>query len=327
MAQSSADRATARQLGEDGEHALDAKDYKRAEDDFRRADSLVHAPTLSLGLARALAAEGKLVDAQEIYKTIIREGVAPGAPDVFKRAVESAKTEVQDITPKLGGITVTVTAPGGGSVPNVKVTLDDTPLTAAVLGVKRVTDPGPHVVRASADGFKPASINVTVPVGGSVDAPLTLAKDDSGAGTAVVTPPPTAPATTATPASSSPAPDAPPPSSRGGAGPWPWVAFGIGGAGLVTGIVTGVMAISKRSDTLSHCSSSGVCPPDQQSNVDSYNTLGLVSTVGFVVAGVGAAAGVTILFLQPKGGDAPAATGFHVVPVVGLGSLGAKGSF
>src|SRR5271170_8050967 len=82
-AQSNEDRATARTLGQDGQKALDAKDYKTAEDDFRRADSLVHAPTLSLGLARALAAEGKYVDAQETYKRIIREGVAPGAPAVF----------------------------------------------------------------------------------------------------------------------------------------------------------------------------------------------------------------------------------------------------
>src|ERR1035441_2491334 len=86
LAQSDTDRATARQLGKDGEQALDAKDFKRAEDDFRRADGLIHAPTLVLGLARALAGEGKLVEAQEAYQRIIRDGVAPGAPDAFKRA-------------------------------------------------------------------------------------------------------------------------------------------------------------------------------------------------------------------------------------------------
>src|SRR6202035_4895450 len=92
-AQSDVDRATARQLGGAGQQALEAKDYKTAEDDFRRADSLVHAPTLMLGLARALAAEGKLVAAHEAYQRIIREGVAPGAPPVFARAVDSAKAE------------------------------------------------------------------------------------------------------------------------------------------------------------------------------------------------------------------------------------------
>ena len=105
QAQSDVDRATARTLGQDGQKALDAKDFKTAEDDFRRADSLVHAPTLLLGLARALAAEGKFVDAQETYKRIVREGVAPGAPAVFQKAVEDAGKEVVDVSPHIGGVT------------------------------------------------------------------------------------------------------------------------------------------------------------------------------------------------------------------------------
>src|SRR5690242_16306817 len=80
FAQSDADKATARSLGQEGQAALDAKDYRTAEDRFRRADSLYHAPTLALGLARSLAANGKFVAAQETYNRIVREGVAPGAP-------------------------------------------------------------------------------------------------------------------------------------------------------------------------------------------------------------------------------------------------------
>ena len=75
-AQSDADRATARELGQQGFQALDAKDYKTAEDRLRRADQLVHAPTLLLGLARAEAGLHRYVHAQETYQRIIREGVA-----------------------------------------------------------------------------------------------------------------------------------------------------------------------------------------------------------------------------------------------------------
>ena len=99
LAQSDGDRATARQLGQEGFQALDAKDYKTAEDRLRRADKLVHAPTLLLGLARALAGEHKFVEAQETFQRIIREGVAPGAPEAFKEAIESAKAEVGPIAP------------------------------------------------------------------------------------------------------------------------------------------------------------------------------------------------------------------------------------
>jgi hypothetical protein len=322
FAQSDADRATARQLGQDGEQALAAKDYKRAEDDFRRADSLIHAPTLLLGLARALSGENKYVEAQEAYKRIIREGVSPGAPEAFKRAVDAAKTEVQDVEPKIGGVTITVKATGGGDVPNVNVTMDETPVSAAALGVKRVANPGSHVVRASADGFKPASLTVTVPVGGAVDAPLTLEKDLS-APVAPVTQPNPADSTGATPQSTTPEQPAAAPS--GGHSIWPWVAFGVGGVGLGLGAVTGVLAIGKHSD-LSKACTGGSCGPDQQNNLDSYHTLGMLSTVGFIVAGVGAVAGVTLLLVQPKSPEAaPAAPSASLV--LGPGSIAAVGRF
>ena len=312
LAQSDTDRATARQLGKDGEQALGAKDFKRAEDDFRRADGLIHAPTLVLGLARALAGEGKLVEAQETYQRIIREGVAPTASDVFKRALDSAKTELQAIEPKIGGVTITVKAAGGGDVPNVKVTVDEVAVSALALGVKSVANPGTHTVRASADGFKPATVSITVPLGGAVDAPLTLERDLSA-------PPPPADATApAQPA----APEQPPASSSHSV--WPWVAFGVGGVGLGLGAITGILALGKHSDLSSACS--GGCGPSQYGNLDSYHTLGTLSTVGFVVGAVGVAAGVTLLVLQPKATDAAAAAPAASL-VVGPGSIAAVGRF
>jgi hypothetical protein len=320
LAQADADRATARALGQDGQRALDAKDFKTAEDDFRRADTLVHAPTLLLGLARALAGEGKFVEAQETYKRIVREGVAPGAPDVFTRAVDDAKREVLDVEPRIGGMTIRVQATGGAAIPNVKVVIDDAPVNAASLGIRRLVDPGPHVVRASADGYKSAELKVTVAPGGSVDAPLTLDPDPTAA---AVPAPAVTPATPPPATDQKPVPDQTPQS--GGGTIWPWVAFGVGGVGLGVGIVGGVLALGKHSDLANNCSG-GACGPAQQSELDSYHTMGLVSTVGFVVAGVGAAAGVTLLILQPKGG-APPASGLHVVPAVGPGSIGAVGTF
>jgi len=321
-AQSDADRATARQLGQDGENALSAKDYKKAEDDFRRADSLIHAPTLLLGLARALAGEFKYVEAQEAYQRIIREGVPPGAPDAFKKALDAAKTEVQDISPKIGGVTITVKAAGGGDVPNVKVTIDEAPVSAAALGVKRVANPGPHVVNASADGFKAATLSVTVPPGGTVDAPLTLEKDLSAP---AATPPQPGPTEANAPATQPATPEQATAASSGGSSVLPWIAFGVGGVGLGLGAVTGILAMGKHSDLSKVCTPS--CGPDQQSNLDSYHTLGTLSTVGFIVGGIGAATGVTLLLLQPKASAdaAPATPAARLV--IGPGSIGAVGSF
>jgi hypothetical protein len=321
-AQSDVDRATARQLGEAGQQALDAKEYKSAEDDFRRADSLVHAPTLMLGLARALAGEGKLVEAQESYKRIIREGVAPGSPAVFQRAVDDANKEVGGVTAGIGSVTISVKTAGGEPLPaNVQVTWDGTPVSAAALGVKRPANPGSHVVHAAADGYQAVDLTVTVPSGGTSDAPLSMVKGPAGAMPASVVAPP--------PAGSAPAPAAPdqPASvSSGGPGPWPWVAFGVAGAGLIVGGITGAMVLSKHSDLAGKCPG-GTCTSDQQSSVDSYNTLGTISTVGFIVAGVGAAAGVTLLFVMKPSDSSPPAAGVHVTPALGPGSLGAVGTF
>jgi hypothetical protein len=328
FAQAEVDRATARQLGEAGQQALDARDYKTAEDDFRRADKLVHAPTLLLGLARALAGEGKFVDAQETYKRIVREGVAPGSPAVFQRAVEEAAKEVAAVAPKIGGATITVKTAGGEPPPaNLQITWDGAPVNAATLGVKRPADPGDHVVHAAADGYKPVDLKVRIPVGGSADAALTIEKDPNAAATA------TPPNAAGMPAAdgSTPAGDGREQPATAGRGPgiWPWVALGVGAAGLITGGVTGAMAMSKQSDLASACSGH-TCPPDQKATLDSYNTLGTISTVGFIVGGVGAATGVVLLLLKPNFISAPArasAAGLQVEPVLGLGTVGAAGRF
>jgi hypothetical protein len=206
-----------------------------------------------------------------------------------------------------------VKAAGGGDVPNVKVTVDETAVSAAALGVKSVANPGPHTVRASADGFKPATLSITVPVGGAVDAPLTLEKDLSAL--------PTPPADATAPAQ--PAAPEPPPATASHS-VWPWVAFGVGGVGLGLGVVTGILALGKHSDLSSACT--GGCGPDQYANLDSYHTLGALSTAGFIIAGVGAAAGVTLLVLQPKAADATPA-GPAASLVVGPGSIAALGRF
>ena len=330
-AQSDADRATARQLGQDGETALDAKDYKAAEDSFRRANKLVHAPTLMLGLARSLAGLHKFVESQETYNRIVREGVAPGAPAVFKDAVDAAKKEVDDVAPHIGGVTIIIQAPGGAEVQNEKVLLDGQPVNTASLGVRRAIDPGAHVLSVTGDGFKPAELRFEVTEGGSVNAPVTLQVDPN----AVVAPPPVPPPPVPEshpspfPPPQPPGPEQPAPSSFPS---WaPWTAFGIGGAGVVLGTITGVVALGKHSDLAKVCGG-GSCSSDQQSAVDSYHSMATLSTIGFVVGGVGVAAGVVLLLVQPSAptaslSPATGASPLTVTPVIGLGSVGAVGTF
>jgi hypothetical protein len=322
-AQSDDDRATARALGQDGEQALDSKDFRTAEDRFRRADKLVHAPTLMLGLARALAAEGKYLEAQETYNRIVREGLPPGAPEPFKRALEAAKKEVDTVAPKVAGVTITVKNATGADITDPKVVLDEKPVNSASLGVKRAVDPGPHTLRVNADGYKAFEVTFTVAEGASLDEPVVL--ESQAAAPAAI-----APALSTNGAgglgTSSTSTTA---SSEGHKrSVLPWVAFGVGGAGLVLGGITGLLAVGDHSTLKNNCPG-GACPPAQSGNLSSYHTMGMLSTVGFTLAGVGVAGGVVLLATQPKdtGSSAPATGGLHIAPFVGLGSIGAVGRF
>ena len=80
LAQSEADRATARELAREGQAAFDRGDFETAADRFARADALVHAPTLLLALARAQNKLNRLVQSYESYSRILREGVPEGSP-------------------------------------------------------------------------------------------------------------------------------------------------------------------------------------------------------------------------------------------------------
>jgi hypothetical protein len=284
------------------------KDHETAYDRFRRADQLVHAPTLTVGMARALVGLGRLVEAQEAYQRVIREGVQPGAPAAWQRALADASEELAQIQPKLAWLTVTVKGAEGA-----RVTIDDAELPAAAVGVRRATDPGERLVRATADRYLPAERRLKLGEGAQESVELVLEPDPNA-------PPleqPTTPAPAETTADANLETDT---SSRAPA----YVAFGVAGAGLIVGAVTGVMTLSAKSDLDDGCNPVSRCPPDQQDTLDRYRTMGTVSAVGFGVAAVGTGLGIALLLMN-DGEERPAQSG--VVPFVGIGTIGAVGRF
>jgi acetylglutamate kinase len=106
-----------------------------------------------------------------------------------------------------------------------------------------------------------------------------------------------------------------------------YVAFGVGGAGLVAGSVTGALALGKRSDLRGQCLSDGSCPSSQRQRIDNYHAFGTVSGIAFGVGIAGIATGVVLLVTQPKGEEPTPQAGLRVRPVLGLGVLGAEGTF
>src|SRR5689334_22048125 len=142
------DRATARDLAIKGYEALQAGDYALSADRFKRADALVHAPTLLVDLGRSYVGLGRLVDAHEAFQQVLREGAPADAPASWHRALEAAQKEDAALEPRLAWVTINVE---GADKPHVK--LDDEELSQVSLGVRRAVDPGHRTVVAAAEGF------------------------------------------------------------------------------------------------------------------------------------------------------------------------------
>ena len=303
---SAEDRATARSLAAEGYQALQTKDYSTAVDRFSRADALVHAPTLMIDWARSLVGLGKLVEAEERYEQIIREGVDAKAPKSWQRALTDATSEVAEIKPRLAWVTITVSAAN-----DTRVTIDDVPVPPAAVGVRRVVNPGQRIVRVSANGFLKQQKSIELPEGaeGSVDFQLEADPD------AAKNPAPQA-EQAAHPENANQARDRSP----------SYVAFGAGGVGLVVGGVTGILALSKRSTLSKACDPSGVCTKNEQGTLNAYHSFGTVSAVGFGLGVIGIGTGLALWLLNNDSRPAPAA-GIVVRPYVGVASLGAVGVF
>lgn len=309
--QADADRATARQLGGQGEAALVAGDWKTAEDDFRRADSLFHAPSLVLGLARAQSHEGKVVEAWENYHRIILENVQT-AP-AFVQALHDANTEIAAVEVRRSRLTLSVT---GTDAP--RVTIDSVPIKVAALGVERPTNPGHHTIAVEADGWKPVTRDVTLVEGKGEVVTIALEKDPAATATVAAA---ATPATTSAPGGDATATS--PSSLNKTLGV---VGLGVGGAGLITGVIAGIFALSDHSKLKTDCPNGTCSSSSAQSELSTYHTAGTVSTVGFIVGGVAAAGGAVLLLTAPKGSSS-SSTAVNVTPYVGLGTLGAVGRF
>lgn len=100
--------------------------------------------------------------------------------------------------------------------------------------------------------------------------------------------------------------------------------FGLAAAGVIAGSVTGVMALSKASSVKNACAGLD-CPRSVDGDLSSGRTLGTVSTIAFIAAGVGAATGVIGLALHPHQESAGATTAW-VAPWVGPGGGGLAGA-
>lgn len=309
--------AAARALGVQGVRLADQGKCSEAIENLERAESLYHAPTILGRLGECQVETGRIVLGTENLNRVVREQLPPNAPAPFLAAQQRAKGVLDRALPRIAYLVVQVTPK---DLASAVVTVDGAPVPNALIGAERPTDPGAHEVVVKAAGYNESKASVTLTEGSHQEVALVLTPDPNAAvaGALPAQPTPVAPP----PASPAPAPAA----SSGGNNTLAYVLLGVGGAGLVTGSVTGLMAMSKKSSL--DCPDKH-CSPAEHDTLDSAKTLATVSTIGFGVGLAGAAVGVVLLMTGNKTEAAPAARVGNITarPWAGSQMLGLEGSF
>ena len=312
-AQTDEARASARAAATQGLHAMQEGHYKEALDLCTRAESLMHAPTHLLLIARVQTKLGHLVEAQEAYIKIVREHLAASAPHAFVDAQSAANDEQAALAPRVPTLKVDVE---GATSSDMQVTIDGAPFASALVGMASPVNPGTHTLAVTSSTATAEPVTVTIAEGARQAVTLTL----KPSAVAEATPEP--------PASSTPEAPAEAPARHSGLAAAGWIGVGVGVAGLAVGTVFVIKNHSDRNSANGLCGSMG-CPDSKRSEIASFDkSANSASTLSWVSYGVGAAGLVTgaVLLWVSHGKPARPQSG-QVVPWFGSRAMGVRVTF
>jgi hypothetical protein len=290
-------RATARAQVNEGVALFQKGRYADAERNFLSAMEIAPVPTVALWAARSHERLGKWVLASASYRNAL--AMQPNelwVGDAQQRAQAEAREELQRLEARVPKVHVVLE---GEVMPGLVVTLDDVTVALATLSGSIPVDPGRHMLAAKQAGqMTRVAVELLEAEERSVvlRLPAPVRADRGSAAAAEVGALPSKHVGS----SSDAAPATQKPNSEESMRTWGWVGVGVGSAGLLVGTAAGLWAIGSRASLHRDGCSGDVCVGDRFSDrVERYNTLRTVSTLGFVVGGVGLATGVTLLLSSP----------------------------
>jgi hypothetical protein len=253
---------------------------------------------------------GQLVEARETCLGIARVPIAPDETERSSTARDEAQKLAEEVRPRIPTIVIKLTGVPAGKVPTLLV--DRIPVAASQVGEARKVNPGRHEIAAKQGQGAEATAIVEVAEAETKEVVLqvppepVVAEPQPGPGGP---PPPGAPATEMRPRYGV---------AVGG--------FVLAGAGLVVGTVTGLVVLSKKDKLETQCPNHE-CSNPFHGNLESAQTMATVSTVAFVVGGIGVGIGLYGLLSRTEHVKETAKTKPYVSPWIGAGSVGVNGAF
>lgn len=313
-----------------GDEQLAAKRYSEARDSFESVLKVVEVPAVAFKAGQANEQLGKLLRAAELYTmaTQLKQNRSWADKRMQLQAQRDADAALQALKGRIPTIKIEIL---GDLDAIAEVAIDDQPLVTAAFTTSQQLDPGSYRVRATTKDGRSLTEYITLAESDSKTVTLEISKAiPPASATTAPAPVSTMPATSAgSPTNSAVDTSTPDTGTRSKIPTRQWAGYaslGVGAAGLVLGTTAGLIAWSKYSDIKSQCGGTRDCPGtvyDQLNpTYETYKTWRTVSTVGFVVAGVGAATGVTLLLLRPKSSAVP-----YARVTAGPGSLALAGTF
>jgi hypothetical protein len=296
---------------------------------FERSSKLRPHPVTTYNVAYCERSLGHYTRAYKLFLRSLAEhdsGATGKLPDDLLALAKSYGSEVEH---RLAHVFVRIATPG------TAVSVDGRPLEAATASAKDrvllmagtrddrgneapsassfelLIDPGRHLFVSARPGAPDQVVSETFESGTSRELVLGAASEPT-------------PKTSAAPVKVS----AEPPSGSSKK-TWAYVSYAVGGAGLVTGSIFGILAIDKKSylDSDGRCTTPQKCLPEFQDDIDTANLYAWVATGGFVLAGVGAGLGTYLLLTsdsEKAGSEKRTST---IEPVIGPTMIGARGRF
>ena len=271
------DPAAAEALFEQGRRALERNDLDTACTKFAESQNLDPGVGTLMNWATCEERKGRIATAWQRW----REALAELAADDDR--VAFARQRVAALEPRLPHLTITL-APSAPS--DTRVNRDGVALGRASLGTSLPVDPGVRAITVEARGFESRTFRLEIAEGKKVSLEVApgdplpaAASDDSSASNAF------------------------PRRTLG------WALIGVGAAGVITGVVTGLMLDAKRDDVEANCAPEG-CNPTGLDAASDGKTLLVVNAVGWGAGIAGLGAGAYLVLSSSQTSPSPNGFGF-----------------